>query len=124
MIDRIIARALDLRNRIHNDEFRFVLTPEHWKVLYVPENVEESNLATVSRNGRLKGYAAYFLINFEQVRAYGIWGICAEDEDTLTELIEQVVEKSVKDNVDFIFVRGVEGSYVNVLDKKKFSSYP
>ena len=119
MIDKII----DLRNRIHKDKFRFVLTPQHWKILYVPENVEKSNLATVVRNERLKGYAAYYLVNSEQARAYDIREICAEDQDTLTELIDQIVEKSAKDNVDFIFVRRCKEPHENVFAKKRFFSF-
>ena len=119
MIDKII----DLRNRIHSNRFRFVLTPEHWKILYVPENIGKNNLATVIRNERLKGYAAYYLVNFEQARAYEIREICAEDQDTLTDLIDQIVEKSVKENVDFIFVRRCEEPHEDVFAKKGFFSF-
>ena len=120
MIDKII----DLRNRIHKDEFRFVLTPEHWKVLYVPEDMEKSNLATVVRNEQLKGYAAYYLTILEQNRAYDIREICAKDQETLIELIDQILEKSVEDNVDFVFVRRCEEPYGNVFVKKGFFSFP
>lgn len=119
MIDKII----DLRNRIHKDDFRFVLTPEHWKVLYVPESVEKRNLTTVTKDGELKGYAAYYLINFEEARAYDIREICAEDEGVLTQLVDQIVDKSVKDNVDFIFFRRCEDSYKDLYVKKGFLSF-
>ena len=119
MIDKII----DLRNRFHKDDFRFVLTPEHWNVLYVPESVEKRNLATVIKNGELKGYAAYYLISFEEARAYDIREICAEDEEVLTQLVDQVVDKGVKDNVDFIFFRRCEDPYKDMYVKKGFSSF-
>jgi len=119
----LISKIIDLRNRIHRDKFRFELTPEHWKVLYVPEDVEQSNLTTVVKNERLKGYAAYCLINFEQNRAYDIREICAEDQDTLTKLIDQIIEKSVEDNVDFIFLRRCEEPHKNVFVKKGFFSF-
>ncbi len=119
MIDKII----DLRNRIHEDDFRFVLTPEHWNVLYVPESVEKRNLATVIKNGELKGYAAYYLINFEEASVYDIREICAEDEEVLTQLVDQVVDKSMKDNVDFVFFRGCEDPYEDVYVKKGFLSF-
>lgn len=117
------GKIIDLRNRINSDKFRFELTPEHWKVLYVPEDVEQSKLLTVVGNERLKGYAAYCLINFEQNRAYDIREICAEDQETLTELIDQIVKKSVEDNVDFIFVRTCEEPHQNVFAKKGFFSF-
>lgn len=119
MIDEII----DLRNIVHKGDFRFVLTPEHWKVSYVPESLEKSNLATVVKDRRLKGYAAYFLVNFEQVRAYDIREICAVDKETLAQLVEQIVDKSVKDNVDFIFLKWFEGAHKDVLAKKGFLSF-
>jgi hypothetical protein len=119
----LIDKIIDLRNRIHKEKFRFVLTPDHWKALYVPEDVEKSNLTTVVRNERLKGYAAYYLANFEQNRAYDVREICAEDQDTLTELIDQIVEKSIEDNADFIFVRRCEEPYENVFAKKGFFSF-
>lgn len=116
MIDEII----DLRNKTHKDEFRFVLTPEHWKVLYMPENVEKSNLATVRNDGRLEGYAAFYLVNFDQVRAYDVREIIAQDENTLTQLLEQITDKGMKDNVDFIFLKRCEEPYNNVFAKKGF----
>ncbi|UCE29041.1 MAG: hypothetical protein JSV85_07225 [Candidatus Bathyarchaeota archaeon] len=119
----MIGRIIGLRNRIHKNKFRFELTPEHWKVLYVPEDVEQSNLATVVRNKRLRGYAAYYLINFEQNRAYDVREICAEDQDTLTELVDQIVKKSVEDGVDFIFLKRCEEPHRNVFARKGFLSF-
>lgn len=119
MIDEIIG----LRNKIHKDDFRFVLTPEHWKVLYAPESVEKSNLATVRNDGRLKGYAAFYLVNFDQVRAYDVREIIAEDESTLTQLLDQIADKGMKDNVDFIFLKRCEEPYNNVFAKKGFSPF-
>jgi len=120
LIDKIIG----LRNRIHKDKFRFVLTPQHWRILYVPETVEKSYLTTIVRNERLKGYATYYLVNFEQIRAYDIREICAEDQDTLTDLIDQIVKKSAKDNVDFIFVKRCDEPHESVFAKKGFFSFP
>lgn len=114
---------IDLRNQIHKDDFRFVLTPEHWKVVYVPENAERSHLVTVNRDGKLRGYAAFFLVNFEQVRAYDVREICAEDEATMSQLIDQVADKGLKDNVDFIFVKRCEEPYNEIFSKKGFSSF-
>jgi len=114
---------IDLRNRVHKEKFRFVLTPEHWKVLYVPEDAEKSHLTTVVKNERLKGYATYCIENYEQNRVYNIREICAEDQDTLTELIDLIVKKSVEDNVDFIFVRSCEETHQDVFPKKGFVSF-
>lgn len=119
MIDEII----DLRNRIHNDDFRFSITPEHWKALYVPENTEKSHLATVKEEGKLRGYAAFYVVNFEDVKAYDVREIVAEDEDTLTRLLDQIKDKGLKDDVDFIFLKRCEEPYTSVLDKKGFSPF-
>lgn len=120
MIDRI----LELRNKIYRGKFRFALAPEHWRALYVLEDWEESNLATVVKNERLKGYAAYYLTDFDNSRAYEVREICAEDEETLAQLIDHVIEKSVEDDVDFVFVRRGEEPYENVFAEKGFFSFP
>lgn len=119
MIDRIIS----LRNRVHKDDFRFVLTPKHWDVLYMPETVEKHNLATVVNDGELKGYAAYYLTNIEQARAYDVREICAADEKTFTQLIDQIVDKSKKDQVDFVLLRSGEDPYKEACIKKGFLSF-
>lgn len=119
MIDKIIG----LRNRVHKNDFRFVLTPEHWNVLYVPEGVEKHNLAAVTKNGELKGYAAYYLINFEEARAYDVREICAEDEKILAQLLDQIADRSVKDSVDFVFIRKREDPYRDMYAKRGFLSF-
>lgn len=120
MSDKII----DLRNRIHKDDFRFVLTPEHWNVLYVAEGVEKHHLVTVAKDGELKGYAAFLLVNLEQAKVYDVREIVAEDAEVLSQLIDQIVARSIKDNVDFIFARTCEDSYKKVYDKKGALSFP
>jgi len=119
----LIDEIIDLRNRIHKDDFRFVLTPEHWKAVYAPENTNKSNLVTTKKDGRLKGYAVFGLVNFEQIRAYEVREICAEDEDTEGQLIDQIVNQSVQDNVDFVFVKRCEEPYESVFTKKGFASF-
>jgi hypothetical protein len=119
MIDEII----NLRNRIHKGDFRFVLTPEHWSVLYVPENVEKSNLETVTKDGKLKGYAVFYVMNFDQVRAYDVREIIAEDEKTLTQLLDQISDKGMKDDVDFIFLKRCEEPYARVVNNKGFTAF-
>jgi hypothetical protein len=119
----LMDNIINLRNQIHKDDFRFALTPKHWKVVYVPENAERSNLVTVESDGRLKGYAAFILVNFEQVRAYDVREICAEDENTLTQLIDQIADKGSKDDVDFIFVKRCDEPFSKVFSKKGFSSF-
>jgi hypothetical protein len=119
LIDEIIG----LRNRIHKDEFRFVLTPDHWNVLYMPESVEKHNLVTVSRNGELKGYAAFILVNLGQSRVYDVREIVAEDAEILAQLIDQIVVKGATDNVDFVFARRCEDSYKKVYEEKGALSF-
>lgn len=120
MIDEII----NLRNTIHQGDFRLILTPEHWNISYVPEGLEKSNLAIVrSKDGRLRGYAAYYLVHFDHIQAYDIREICAEDRETQAQLIDQIVDKSVKDNVDFVFAKWFEDADKNVLAKRGFSSF-
>lgn len=120
---QLIDEIIDLRNSIHKEDFRFVLTPDHWKALYVPENSEQSNLATVRDNGKLKGYAAFYLVNFDQVKAYDVREIVAEDQNTLERLLSQISDKGVKDNVDFVFLKRCEELYNHVFAKKGFASF-
>jgi hypothetical protein len=119
----LIDEIIDLRNKVHKGNFRFALTPEHWKALYVPEKMEKSNLATVRNHERLTGYAAFYLVNFDQVRAYDVREIIAEDENTLTQLLSQITDKGMKDNVDFIFLKRCEEAYSNVFERKGFSPF-
>jgi putative sterol carrier protein len=119
----LIDDIINLRNKIHKDNFRFVLTPAHWKTVYVPENVEGGNLVTVESNGRLKGYAAFILVNFDEVRAYDVREISAEDENTLVQLIDQIADRGCKDEVDFIFVKRCDEPFNEVFSKKGFSSF-
>jgi hypothetical protein len=116
-------KIIDLRNRVHKDDFRYVLTPEHWNVLYVAESVEKHGLVTVAEDGELKGYAAYFLVNLEQAKVYDIREIVAEDAEVLARLIDQIVARSIEDNVDFVFARTCEDSYKKVYDKKGALSF-
>jgi len=116
-------KIIDLRNRVHKDDFRFVLTPEHWNALYVTESVEKHDLVMVVKDGELKGYAAYLLVNLEQAKVYDVREIVAEDAEVLGQLIDQIVARSVKDNVDFVFARTCEDSYKEVYDKKGALSF-
>jgi hypothetical protein len=118
---QLIDEVIDLRNRVHEDDFRFVLTPDHWKVLYVPENAEKSNLATVrNSNGKLKGYAAFYRVNFEEIKAYDVREIIAEDENTLNQLLDQIANRGMQDDVDFIFLKRCEEPFSQVFSEKGF----
>lgn len=108
---------------IHKGDLRFVLTPEHWNILYVPESVERHDLATVTKNGKLRGYAAYYLVNLGEARVYDVREIAAEDEEVLTQLIDQIIDRSVKDNVDFVFARSCENLHEKVYAKKGALSF-
>jgi hypothetical protein len=116
----LIDEVIDLRNKIHKDDFRFAITPEHWKALYVPESVEKSNLVTVRNNERLTGYAAFYMVNFDQVRAYDVREIIAEDENILNQLLDQIAERGMKDNVDFVFLKRCEEPYSKAFARKAF----
>lgn len=118
---QLIDEVIDLRNRVHENDFRFVLTPDHWKVLYVPENAEKSNLATVrNSNGKLKGYAAFYRVNFEEIKAYDVREIIAEDENTLNQLLDQIANRGMEDDVDFIFLKRCEEPFSQVFSEKGF----
>jgi len=114
----LIDKIIDFRNRIHKEDFRFTLTPEHWNILYSPESVEKRGVATVARNGELRGYAVYHLVNLGEARVYDVREIVAENEEVLTQLIDQVVDRSLKDDVDFVFARTCEDPYEKVYAKK------
>ena len=121
---QLIDEIIELRNRIHQNDFRFILTQDHWKVLYVPENTEKSNLATVRDNqGKLKGYAAFYGVNFGEVKAYDVREIIAEDENTLNQLLEQITNKGMEDDVDFVFLKRCEEPFSHVFSEKRFSPF-
>jgi hypothetical protein len=119
MIDEII----DLRNETHRDAFRFLLTHDHWNVLYMPEKVEASHLATVTKDGKLEGYAVFYLVNFDQIRAYDVREIIAEDESTLAQLLDQIRDKGMEESIDFIFLKRCEEPYSDLLVKRGFSPF-
>jgi len=121
---QLIDEIIELRNRIHQNDFRFILTQDHWKVLYVPENTEKSNLATVRDNyGKLKGYAAFYSVNFGGVKAYDVREIIAEDENTLNQLLNQITNKGMEDDVDFVFLKRCEEPFSHVFSEKRFSPF-
>lgn len=118
MIDRVI----ELRNRIHENDFRLVLTPEHWNALYVPQS-EKTYFLTVSRDEELVGYVAFCTVDFGEVRAYDVREICAADESTMAELIDQMIDRSVRDKIDFVFLKTCEEPYNKLLRERGFSSF-
>jgi hypothetical protein len=121
---QLIDEIIGLRNRVHQNDFRFVLTPDHWKVLYVPENAEKSNLAIIRDDyGKLKGYAAFYSVNFDEVKAYDVREIIAEDENTLNQLLDQITNKGIEDDVDFIFLKRCEEPFSKVFSETGFSPF-
>jgi len=89
----------------------------------MPESVEKRGTATVTKDGELCGYAAYHLVNLGESRVYDVREIVAEDEEVFTQLIDQVIDRSLKDNVDFIFARRCEDPYGKVYVKKGALSF-
>jgi len=120
----LIDEIIDFRDRTHKDSFRFVLTPKHWKALYASEDeVNANGMVTVTRNGVLRGYAAYSLVVFGKIRTYEILDICADAKEVANELIEQIVESGLRHKVDMVFTRNCKEAHDDIFAEKGFLSF-
>lgn len=117
----MIDEYLDLRNRTHNGDFRFVVTSDLWHVLYEAEDRDDS--VRVTKDDRLRGYAAYSIIAHDEINICEIRDICFEDKAVLQELIDKVVEKASAKGADFVFLRESNGPWDEVFANKGFFSF-
>lgn len=101
------------------------MPPRLWNKHYITnEKAEASNVLSILQNGALKGYAIYSRQLFsEEIKGYKILEICAEKKDVLTELIDQIIERALKESVDFVYFRESNGKFSEVFTKKGFSSF-
>ena len=114
---------LNLRNGLHEDEFRFHLTPSLWESHYVSEKeLNANNVVRVIKNGILRGYAVYSILISDQIKTCRIEEICADGKAILNELIDRIIRKSTAKGVDFIFLRRCEEPYNDLFDERGFLS--
>lgn len=101
------------------------MPPRLWKKHYITnEKAKASNVLRILQNGALMGYALYSRQFFrEGIKAYKILAICAEKKDILKELIDQIIERALKENVDFIHFKESNGKFSEVFIKKGFVSF-
>lgn len=117
----MIKRFLDLRNRIHRNEFRFNLTFGLWESHYVSEKeLETDNVITVVEDNKLKGYVVYSLLIEDKMKVCRVKEVCADSSATLNELVDRLTKKNMENGVDFIILRRCEEPYNDVFDKKRF----
>lgn len=114
-----------LRNRLHQDAFRFDISPSLWKMHYMSdEKTEAVTILKILQNGTLRGYAIYSQLLFsEGIKAYKILDVCAEEKDLLTKLIDRIIECAVKENADFIYFTESSGKCSEALSEKGFFSF-
>lgn len=117
----MIKRFLNLRNRIHRNEFRFNLTSGLWESHYVSETgLETNNVIMVVENNKLKGYVVYSLLIEDKMKVCRVGEVCADSSATLIELVDRLIEKSMEKGADIIILRRCEEPYNDVFDKKRF----
>jgi len=102
-------------------KFRFNLSRDLWAAHYISEKeLDASNIIKIVRDGVLRGFAVYSILNYDAIKACGILDLCADGKDVLVELIDKIIEKAVNSGVDFIFLRECEEPYDDAFDAKGF----
>jgi len=88
------------------------------------EKAKATNVLEILEKGTLRGYVIYSQqLLSEGTKAYKILEICAEKRDALTKLLDQLIERAVKENVDFIHFAGSNGKFSQVFGEKGFFSF-
>jgi len=78
----------------------------------------------IFQNGTLKGYAIYSEeLLFDGVKVYRVLEICAESREVFAELINQLIERAVKEEVDFVYTKGIDKKFNDVLTEREFFSF-
>lgn len=120
----MIEDYLTLRNKIHQDSFRFNLPAKLWAAHYLLDpNMEASRVVRVEKNGVLEGYAVYEPMVERNIRAYRLLEICATSKEVQGQLVDQIINRGVEDKIDFVFTRKCEELLDVVFDEKKFVSF-
>lgn len=115
------SEFLNIRNTVHRDEFRFNLTPNLWKTQYqLGKALEANNVIIIRKNNILRGYAICFLVTRNQIKAYYVQEICSDGKETLVKLLDQIIEKGTKNEVDFIVLRSCGEPFSNLFNEKGF----
>ena len=114
-----------LRNRVYSDAFRFDLDNDLWKMHYpLGEKEGLGRTIEVSENGLLKGYAIYSIEHLRgTAKVYRVFEIQAENREIFAELTQQLVERAVQDEVDFIYTKGNYEKFHDVFEERGFISF-
>jgi len=115
----MIDELLNLRNKVHKDKFRFDLSRDLWESLYITE-CESCNVIKITKDGKLRGYAVYFITNDDQNRVLKVQEICSDGKATLMKLLDSIVESGLEEEADFIHLRRCTEPYGDVFDQKGF----
>jgi len=120
----LTEELLRFRNKVHKDDFRLNLSPDLWSSHYLTLNeIEEDNLIQLRSNSVLKGYAALAYMSIKQNKALVVREMCADTEETFQQLIDRVIDKGVRRNVDFIVWRKCQETFDDVLEKRGFLTF-
>ena len=112
-----------LRNKLHKDSLRFDLDNDLRAMDYLPGERETSNMIEIVQEGALKGYAVFSELMHGEVKAYKVLEICAMSGDVFDELINLLIERAVRDKVDFIYTKGSDERFNDILFGKGFFSF-
>jgi hypothetical protein len=100
------------------------MAPLLWAAHYISdEEMSTSNFVKVVDDGVLKGYAVFTVLSHEKIKPCRIAEICADSPKTLRQLIDQIMDYSVKNGIDFIFLRKGEEPIDIVFDERGFTSF-
>jgi len=119
-----LSEEIRLRNALYEGVFRFDVTPSLWETLYeFRESEKASNLVTVTKNGKLKGYALYFMYVRDRFKHLSVLDICADGEAALSELVDRLKEQARKEDADLIYIRKAPEPSDEVFTQKGFFSF-
>lgn len=98
------------------------MTPQLWKTHYLfgIEMEEANNVLKVMDNGTLMGYAVFCIDAVKGAKVCRVLDICAEKKEVFAEMVDRLVERCVREDVDFIYFKQGKERFGDVLHKKGF----
>lgn len=120
----LINELLTLRNAVHKGKFRFNLNTSLWRSTYLlGKDPKKSNLIMIRENGVLRGYAVYAFLPSHQVKALAIQEICADGRPVFIKLVDKIIERSIEEHADFIYLRRCKEPFDDIFDTKGFLDF-
>jgi predicted acetyltransferase len=95
-----------------------------WETSYVlGEGPDTKNIIKLTKNGEVRAYAVYSCVVQDEAKTYRILEMCADEIDDLIEVVNRIIENGMKEEIDFIYLKGVDDRYDEVLEEKGFFSF-